>query len=110
MPANESAWREYQESVAHFFRSLGFDATTDETVVGARAEHAVDVVVRGQLSGIPTVWIVECKAWKRKVPKERVGTLRNIVDDVGADRGFLMAEGGYQPGALRDTAGSRRPR
>ncbi len=35
------------------------------------------------------------------MPKEKVLALRSIVDDVGADRGFMMAEGGYQSGALQ---------
>jgi hypothetical protein len=45
-------------------------------------------------------WLVECKSWKAAIPKEKVLALRAIVDDTGADRGFIMAEGGYQSGAL----------
>lgn len=35
------------------------------------------------------------------MPKEKVLALRSIVDDVGADRGFVMAEGGYESGTLQ---------
>jgi hypothetical protein len=45
-------------------------------------------------------WLVECKAWSSAVPKEKVFALRTIVEDTGADRGFVMAEKGYQSGAL----------
>lgn len=87
--------------MAGFFRSLGLSAHTDETLQGVRTTHDVDVVVRGRHVGFDFLWLVECKAWKRAVPKEKVLALRSIVDDVGADRGFIMAEGGYQSGALQ---------
>jgi len=33
------------------------------------------------------------------VPKEKVLTLRTIVDDVGADRDFIISQKGFQSGA-----------
>jgi hypothetical protein len=95
-----SDWGGYQEDVAAFFRSLGLSAQTNQTVAGVRTHHDVDVVVRSQHVGFDVLWLVECKAWKRPIPKEKVLALRSIVDDIGADRGFVMAERGYQRGAL----------
>lgn len=48
------------------------------------------------------MWIIECKFWKRNraIPKEKVETLLSIVSDVGADRGLLVAEHGFQSGAI----------
>jgi hypothetical protein len=37
---------------------------------------------------IDIVWIVECKHWKTAVSKLHVLDLREIVSDIGADRGF----------------------
>jgi hypothetical protein len=51
--------------------------------------------------GLPITWLVECKSWKSRIPKEKVLTLRQIVTDLGADRGFLMNERGHQSGALQ---------
>ncbi len=93
-------WVAYQEEVAGFFRDLGMESFTDVTVKGARTSHDVDVVVRGRYSGFDIMWVVECKAWAARIPKEKVLALRTIVADTGADRGFLMAESGYQSGAL----------
>jgi hypothetical protein len=93
-------WSKYQEEVAQFFRDLGLDAKTNETIKGARTTHDIDVVVRSKHAGLEVVWLVECKAWRSRVPKEKVLALRTIVDDAGADRGFVMAERGYQSGAL----------
>jgi restriction system protein len=94
------AWRDYQEEVAAFFRALGLEATTNETIEGARTKHDVDVLVRSRQLGLDVLWLVECKAWRNPVSKDKVFVLRTIVDDVGADRGLMMAERGYQSGAL----------
>jgi restriction system protein len=44
--------------------------------------------------------IVECKQWTSKVTKLRVLALREIVADVGGDRGILLCEAGFQSGAF----------
>lgn len=95
-----SDWKAYQEEVADYFRTLGLTAETDVTLTGARTTHDIDVVVRSSHVGFDVLWLVECKAWKARVPKEKVLALRSIVDDLGADKGFVMAESGYQSGAL----------
>jgi restriction system protein len=93
-------WSDYQKQVAAFFREFGLKAETDVTVAGTRTKHAVDVVVDLTHVGMPVRWLVECKAWSRPVAKETILAHRMIVQDVGADRGLVMAEKGYQKGAL----------
>lgn len=93
-------WKKYQQDVSRFFGDLGMEALVDHSVRGVRTSHDVDVLVRGSYVGFDITWVVECKAWQSRIPKEKVLALRQIVDDVGADRGFLMAESGYQSGAL----------
>jgi hypothetical protein len=104
--ARGKAWREYQQSVAEFFQSLGLTAEVEATVQGARAAHRIDVFVTFQSFGIDHRWVVECKLWKRSVRKEQVMTLRSIVDDVGADRGFILSESSFQSGAITAARGS----
>lgn len=93
-------WQQYQEDTAAFFRELGMDAHVGQTLTGVRTSHAVDVAVRGHHVGFDTLWIVECKHWATPVSKLHVLALREIVTDLGADRGLLMAENGYQSGAF----------
>lgn len=93
-------WSEYQKKAAEFFSSLGLTTSIELKVEGARGVHAVDVYVSGSYEGIPFNWVVECKAWKINVPKEKVMSLFSIVQDLGADRGFLLSEVGFQSGAL----------
>jgi hypothetical protein len=93
-------WSEYQKKAAEFFSSLGLKAEVECKVKGARGEHVIDVYVSGSYGGIAFNWVIECKAWKTNIPKEKVMVLSGIVQDVGADRGFLLSEMGFQSGAL----------
>lgn len=93
-------WAAYQERAADFFRSIGLDARTNVTLKGVRTSHDIDVVVRSEHVGFDLLWLVECKHWNAPVSKLHVLALREIVSDLGADRGILLAESGYQRGAL----------
>src|SRR6185503_17263906 len=94
-------WQTYQNETAQFFRTLGFDATVDTSVHGARGKHKIDVLVEFHHAGVRTRWIVECKYWKTSIPKEKVLALQSIAQDIGADRAFLLSEKGFQSGAIR---------
>jgi restriction system protein len=96
-----TTWREYQQQAAQFFCMLGLQASTDERVAGVRVQHNVDVVVRNTRAGIQQLWVIECKHWRRSVTKLHVAALATIVQDVGADRGILLSETGFQAGAIR---------
>ena len=94
------AWKNYQEEAASFMRSLGLDASTDVTVNGVRTTHDIDVLVRSHHVGFDITWLVECKHWKTPISKLHVLALREIVADVGADRGIILSESGFQSGAI----------
>jgi hypothetical protein len=93
-------WVAYQEEVSALFRSLGLTTSVETEVKGARATHRIDVLVSFDLLGLKIVWIVECKLWRKPVPKEKVLALQQILQDVGADRAFLFSERSFQPGAV----------
>jgi len=94
-------WQDYQHQAARFFRSLGLTAEVEIDVTGARGVHELDVYVEGAFHGIEFKWAVECKAWKTNVSKEKVLAFGSIIQDIGADRGFLLSETGFQSGAIR---------
>jgi hypothetical protein len=50
--------------------------------------------------GFDVTWAIECKHWKSKVSKLHVVGLRTIVQEIGADRGILLCEVGFQRGAI----------
>jgi restriction system protein len=94
-----SAWSDYQEEAARFFRRIGMEARTNVKIECVRTSHDIDVVVRSDHVGFSMLWIIECKLWKTPVSKLHVMGLREIVSDLGADRGILLSESGFQSGA-----------
>ncbi|HGN1555825.1 TPA: restriction endonuclease [Pseudomonas aeruginosa] len=93
-------WFNYQEEAAAFFRGLGLDAHTNVTAQGVRTQHDIDVLVKMHHVGFDVTWVIECKHWKSKVSKLHVAGLRTIVQEIGADRGILLCEAGFQSGAI----------
>lgn len=100
MAKRARGWKKYEEQTAELFRSLGCHVEVGATVKGARAKHKIDVWVVFTRFGIETKWVVECKFWRKPVTKEKVLSLRVVVEDVGADRGILVSQVGFQPGAV----------
>ncbi len=97
-------WRDFQEEAAELFRGLGCEAEVEARVQGARATHDIDVWVTFTRHGIECKWAVECKHWKAKVSKDKVLTLKTLIEDVGADRGIIISNSGFQPGATAAAA------
>jgi hypothetical protein len=94
------SWREYEEKVAHFFTARGWTIQHQTTVQGVRTNHQIDVMALTDRLGVTVRWLIECKDWDSKVPKEKVLALRSVVDDTGADRGIILNEAGFQRGAF----------
>lgn len=44
--------------------------------------------------------VVENKLWGSPISKEKVLTLQQIANNVGADRSFLLSESGFQAGDI----------
>lgn len=63
------------------------------------------MAVTARRAGVSQLWVIECKQWKRRVGKDRVLTLSGVVADIGADRGLLLSESGFQAGAIRVATG-----
>ena len=97
---------QYQKNAAAIFSRLGLNASIKEKVQSASAVHGVDVLVTGICYGISVNWIVECKAWKSNISKEKVLPLISLVQDAGVERGFLLSETGFQSSAIKAARGT----
>jgi hypothetical protein len=95
------AWEKYQHDTPDLLRELGFATKVNDPLPGPNGVvHRVDVSARITVVGVPVLWIVECKLWNSRVPKEKVSALKDIVNDLAADRGLLMSEKWFQSGAV----------
>lgn len=93
-------WYQFQEEICEYFISLGTNAQTNYTFKGVRTSHDIDVLVETKFLGQDIKWVIEAKKWKSKVNKLQVLALRTIVDEIGADKGFIISENGFQSGAI----------
>lgn len=93
-------WYQFQETICNHFISIGARAETNTRVQGTRTTHDIDILVKTKFLGQDLLWIVEAKKWRSKINKLQVLGLRTIVDDIGADRGFIISENGFQAGAI----------
>jgi len=91
-------WKEYQEETAQVFRAVGCEAIVNHKTDSARGSNNIDVYVTFEQYGVKCIWIVECKYWNSNVPKEKVFALQKIVENNGADRGFIISKVGFQSG------------
>jgi hypothetical protein len=99
-------WEQYQHQAANLLRELGFTAEVNHQMPEANgAFHAIDVAARRTIAGVDVLWIVECKHWNRRVNIEKVLALQALITSLGADRGLLMSESGFQSGAIRTASG-----
>ena len=94
-------WQDYQQAVASLFRELGCTVCVGIKIKGARGTHEIDVYVTLIQHSIECHWAIECKFWKERVKKRDVLTFKGVVDDIGADKGIMFSEKGFQRGALQ---------
>ncbi len=95
-------WEHYQHRTAELLGQLGFTTKVNDPLRAPNGVvHRVDVSARMVVAGVPMLWVTECKLWNRAVTKEKVSALKDIVTDLGADRGLLISEKGFQSGAVR---------
>lgn len=92
-------WYKYQEEICDYFKSLGVFADTNIRLKGDKTNHDIDVLVQTAFLGQNLKWVVEVKKTKSKLSKLHVLALLKIVEFVGADKGFVISESGFQKGA-----------
>ena len=102
----DKTWREFQEEVAALFNGIdGCTALVDQSVSCRFGTVQIDVLATFQAApmgdrghGLEFPVVVECKFWKRKIPREKILVLKAIVDELGAGKGFLVTDVGVQKG------------
>ena len=75
-------------------------AFSQQNVVRALGEYGTPTA-----APVPQGAVAGRKRWTRRVPKEKVMALKAIVEDLGADRGIIVNEAGFQSGAQKAARG-----
>lgn len=97
-------WRRFEKLVEAIHRAQ-FDYATvqyDEKIRGRRSGRLrqADITVRIQHLYYSILIAIECKDHKNAIKAESVEAFRTKLDDIGADRGVMVASNDYQKGAV----------
>jgi hypothetical protein len=98
-PLDKPHWREFEELAADIQRQLAPDArvTPDARLHGNRtqAERQIDIMVEQCIGQYPILVVIDCKDYKVPVDVKEVEAFENLVKDVGAHKGAIIAAHGF---------------
>ncbi|MEO9338870.1 restriction endonuclease [Mesorhizobium sp. SB112] len=92
-------WEQLEDLVAAILGECGMQATRQVTINLPRGSVDVDVFAEETVDGIVHRIICECKYWKANIPKEIVHAFRTVMQETGANRGYIVSRAGFQKGA-----------
>lgn len=93
------SWEQLEDLVAAILTESGMLARRQVTLDLPRGNVDVDVFAEETVDGIVHRTICECKFWKANVPKEIVHAFRTVMQETGANRGYIISRVGFQSGA-----------
>ncbi len=93
------SWEELEEIVDDILRETGMDSTRTVNLKLPRGSVNIDVVAKETNDGIQNLIICECKNWKTNIPREIVHAFRTVMQEIGANRGYIISRVGFQVGA-----------
>jgi hypothetical protein len=96
--ARPENWKDLQNYVGKLFQEIGYEVEISKVVDLVRGRKEIDVYVKDTLSEFHPVFLVECKFWKKAVDQETVHAFHTVMNDFGANFGFIVSENGFQQG------------
>jgi hypothetical protein len=77
------------------------DIQHDVVIQGKTTCHQIDVFWKFEIGGVVYSALVQCKNWKRPIPKGELLKFKEVLDDIPFQpRGIFVSRTGYQDGAL----------
>lgn len=101
--AEEPTWEEYEEITKYIYENLGARYGIRVKGYGRKCkvmgksgvEHQVDVLTEQVQGENSILTAIECKSVNRKVTKEVVMKLREVMEDAGIANGIIVCKAGY---------------
>lgn len=98
-----SDWKELQNGVRRILRNIGLSADVEVELETPRGSVNVDVLAVDVRSVDQIKYVVECKNWATAVPKTVVHSFTTVMNETGANIGFIISKHGLQAGAAEYT-------
>lgn len=94
-----ASWEALEDIVAAILTECGMLAKRQVTLDLPRGNVDVDVFAEEKIDGIVHRTICECKFWKANITKEIIHAFRTVMQETGANRGYVISRAGFQSGA-----------
>lgn len=95
------SWHDLQEYVGQLFREIGYYVEVSKTYELVRGKKEIDVFVEDKDSEYGTTFLIECKHWNKPVTQETVHSFHTVINDSGANFGFIVSKNGFQSGCYQ---------
>lgn len=94
-------WKALQNEVGKILEQCGFSVEVEKKVDTARGEAELDVYAEEVVKGRKYSIVCECKHWKSSIPQSIIHSFRTILNDIGANVGYIISLKGFQSGAFK---------
>ncbi|HUW06891.1 MAG TPA: restriction endonuclease [Williamwhitmania sp.] len=94
-------WQELQTYVGKIFKECGFETEISKVVDLVRGHKEIDVFAKDIESEYQPIVLVECKFWNNPIPQEIIHSFRTVMNDFGANLGFIVSKIGFQAGSFQ---------
>ena len=94
-----NSWSELQNFVGQMFMECGFHTEISKVVELVRGKKEIDVFTQDVKSEYKPYILIECKFWNKPVSQETIHSFRTVVNDFGANLGFIVSKNGFQSGS-----------
>lgn len=93
-------WRDLQNQVAQILAECGFDTEIEKSLATVRGDVEIDVYAEENVKGRKYIILSECKHWKANIPKNVIHGFRTVLQDAGANSGYIIVTSDFQSGAF----------
>ncbi len=92
-------WQSLQDDVGRILGESGFDFETSKVIKTPRGKVEVDVYAEELVHGRKNIIVCECKYWRSRVPQSVIHAFRTVVQEIGANTGYIISLEGFQSGS-----------
>jgi hypothetical protein len=93
-------WQSLQTAVGRILEECGFGVEVEKKIPSARGVVELDVYAEETVRGRKYAIACECKHWKSRIPQTVVHGFRTVVQETGANIGYIVSMEGFQSGAV----------
>lgn len=90
------SWKDLELKVSSILSGSGYSTEVGKKINTVRGNAAIDVYATKKNEML----LCECKNWTTRVPQTVVHAFRQVIQDSGAHKGFIISRKGFQSGSF----------